>query len=47
MMMEAPSSSEASALTSVTWRKTPEDVILHSHCRENLKSYLALTGWTV
>jgi hypothetical protein len=25
----------------------PEDVILHSHCRENLKSYIALTGWTL
>jgi hypothetical protein len=21
--------------------------ILHSHCRENLKSYIALTGWTL
>jgi hypothetical protein len=25
----------------------PEDGILHSHRRENLKSYIALTGWTV
>jgi hypothetical protein len=25
----------------------PEDDILHSHRRENLKSYIALTGWTV
>jgi hypothetical protein len=25
----------------------PEGGILHSHCRENLKSYIALTGWTV
>jgi hypothetical protein len=23
----------------------PEDAILHSHRRENLKSYIALTGW--
>jgi hypothetical protein len=23
----------------------PEDDILHSDCRENLKSYIALTGW--
>jgi hypothetical protein len=23
----------------------PEDDILHSHCHENLKSYIALTGW--
>jgi hypothetical protein len=22
----------------------PEDGVLHSHCRENLKSYIALTG---
>jgi hypothetical protein len=26
---------------------TPEDDILHSHCRENLKSYIALTGWAL
>jgi hypothetical protein len=25
----------------------PEDGILHSHRRENLKSYKALTGWTL
>jgi hypothetical protein len=25
----------------------PEDVILHSHRREILKSYIALTGWTL
>jgi hypothetical protein len=25
----------------------PEDDILHSHRRENLKSYIALTVWTV
>jgi hypothetical protein len=25
----------------------PEDGILHSHRRENLKSYVALTGWTL
>jgi hypothetical protein len=25
----------------------PEDDILHSHRRENLKSYIALTGWTM
>jgi hypothetical protein len=27
------------ALTRATWRNIPEDTILHSHCRENLKSY--------
>jgi hypothetical protein len=25
----------------------PEDDIFHSHCRENLKSYIALTGWAM
>jgi hypothetical protein len=25
----------------------PEDGILLSHCRENLKSDIALTGWTL
>jgi hypothetical protein len=25
----------------------PEDDIIHSHRRENLKSYIALTGWTL
>jgi hypothetical protein len=25
----------------------PEDDILHSHRLENLKSYIALTGWTL
>jgi hypothetical protein len=25
----------------------PEDDILHSHCRENLASYIALTGWAL
>jgi hypothetical protein len=25
----------------------PEDDILHSHLRENLKSYIALTSWAL
>jgi hypothetical protein len=25
----------------------PEDDILHSHSRENVRSYIALTGWTL
>jgi hypothetical protein len=28
------------ALTRATWRNNPEDTILHSHRRENLKSYI-------
>jgi hypothetical protein len=45
-MLEALSSSETLVLTTATRRNIPEDAILHSHRRENLKSYVALTGWT-
>jgi hypothetical protein len=47
LMKEALSSSDTSVLRRATRRNIPEDAILHSHRREYLKSYIALTGWTL
>jgi hypothetical protein len=44
LMMEAILSSETSVLTRTTQRNITQDAILHSDRRENLKSYIALTG---
>jgi hypothetical protein len=44
LMIEASHSSEASILRRGTWHNVQENDIIHSHRRENLKSYIALTG---
>jgi hypothetical protein len=47
LMMEAIGSSEMSLLTSATRCHIQEERILRSRRRENLKSYVALTGWSL
>jgi hypothetical protein len=47
LMTEALRSFQTSLLTGATRRCIPEDGILHSHRRENFKSYIALTVWTL
>jgi hypothetical protein len=43
MIMQAISSSEASVLTKATRLNILEDGILHSHRRDNLKSYNSIS----
>jgi hypothetical protein len=46
-MKEELSSYETSVLTRATWRNIPEDTILHSHRRENLKSDISYSYLSV
>jgi hypothetical protein len=47
LMIETIHSSETSVLTRATRCHIPEDDILHTQRRENLKSYVALTDWAL
>jgi hypothetical protein len=45
LMMEAMHSSKTSVLSRATQHNIPEDGILHSHRRENLKLYKLISGY--
>jgi hypothetical protein len=45
--MEAIRSLQTSVITRTMRQHIPEDDILHSRRRENLKSYVKLTGWAL
>jgi hypothetical protein len=47
LVMEMMRSSETSFPTRTTQLNILEDGILHSHRRENFKSYIVLTGWAL
>jgi hypothetical protein len=47
LMIEAIRAFETSVLTKATRRNIPKDGILHSRRRGNLKSFIALTAWTM
>jgi hypothetical protein len=47
LMMEAILSFEIWVLERATRCNIPDDGILHSYGRENIKSYKALTGWAL
>jgi hypothetical protein len=47
MTMQTISSSETSAVTEAMRGHITEDGTSHSHRGENLKSYIALAGWTL
>jgi hypothetical protein len=47
LIMEVIRSPESSDLTRATRPNIPEYVIFHSLRRENLRSYIALTGWAL
>jgi hypothetical protein len=47
LMMKALSPSDTSVLARAIRSNVPVDAIIHSHRLQNLKSYIALTGWTL